>query len=252
MFNNFFFSREKIAEFDKLDVEVKSTILNKYPCVFFEYKIDENIPGKVGEENGIFFKIDSIQLICFNTGICFEVIKTHIENSNSFDDVLDFNYKFKNVNYSSENVEEDEKIKIQTSNFENMQDIKKLINNLIIKSKLTEKLDIDTEKLYTYTYTCIEQENWNDNKKFEEIKNELNSEVETNSESIVKTYEITNNDMENYKAKKEYVPGKKNPFAPVDTSSDTDSTDDDASSVITTPGGNSNSSGSLFEKPGTK
>ena len=86
----------------------------------------------------------------------------------------------------------------------------------------------------------------------EEIKNELNSEVETNSESIVKTYEITNNDMENYKAKKEYVPGKKNPFAPVDTSSDTDSTDDDASSVITTPGGNSNSSGSLFEKPGTK
>lgn len=85
----------------------------------------------------------------------------------------------------------------------------------------------------------------------EEIKNELNSEVETNSESIVKTYEITNNDMENYKVKKEYVPGKKNPFAPVDTSSDTDSTDD-ASSVITTPGGNSNSSGSLFEKPGTK
>ena len=86
----------------------------------------------------------------------------------------------------------------------------------------------------------------------EEIKNELNSEVEKNSESIVKTYEITNNDMENYNAKKEYVPGKKNPFAPVDTSSDTDSTDDDASSVITTPGGNSNSSGSLFEKPGTK
>ena len=30
----------------------------------------------------------------------------------------------------------------------------------------------------------------------EEIKNELNSEVETNSESIVKTYEITNNEHE--------------------------------------------------------
>ena len=174
MFNNFAFTREKIAEFDKLDVEVKSTVLNKYPCVLFEYKVDENIPGKVGEENGIFFKIDSIQLICFNTGICFEVIKTHIENSNSFDDVLDFNYKFRNVNYVSENVEEDEKIKIQTNNFENMQDIKKIINNLIIKSRLTEKLDIDTEKLYTYSYTCIDQENWNDNKNFEEIRNEFN------------------------------------------------------------------------------
>ena len=173
MFNNFSFSREKIAEFDKLDVEVKSTILNKYPCVFFEYKIDENIPGKVGEENGIFFKIDSIQLICFNTGICFEVIKTHIENSELFDDALDFNYKFKNVNYSNETIQEDEKIKIQTNNFENMQDIRKLINSLIIKTELTEKLDIDTEKLYTYAYICIDQESWNDNKNFEGIKNEF-------------------------------------------------------------------------------
>ena len=196
MFNNFSFSREKIDEFEKLDVEVKSTILNQYPCVFFEYKIDENIPGKVGEENGIFFKIDSIQLICFNTGICFEVIKTHIENSDSFDDVLDFNYKFKNVNYLSENVPEDEKIKIQTNNFENMQDIKKIINNLIIKSKLIEKLDIDTEKLYTHTYACIDQESWNDNKSFEEIKNEFNKFVNVLPsnynvrEEKIKTYDI--------------------------------------------------------------
>ena len=196
MFNNFSFSREKIAEFDKLDVEVKSTILNKYPCVFFEYKIDENIPGKVGEENGIFFKIDSIQLICFNTGICFEVIKTHIENSELFDDALDFNYKFKNVNYSNETIQEDEKIKIQTNNFENMQDVRKLINSLIIKTELTEKLDIDTEKLYTYAYICIDQESWNDNKNFEGIKNEfekfanvLPSNYNVRGEKI-KTYDI--------------------------------------------------------------
>lgn len=196
MFNNFSFTRERISEFEKLDVEVKSTVLNKYPCVIFEYKIDENIPGKVGEENGIFFKIDSIQLICFNTGICFEVIKTHIENSESFDDALDFNYKFKNVNYSNETIQEDEKIKIQTNNFENMQDVRKLINSLIIKTELTEKLDIDTEKLYTYAYICIDQESWNDNKNFEGIKNEfekfanvLPSNYNVRGEKI-KTYDI--------------------------------------------------------------
>ena len=196
MFNNFSFTREKISEFEKLDIEVKSTVLNKYPCVIFEYKIDENIPGKVGEENGIFFKIDSIQLICFNTGICFEVIKTHIENSESFDDALDFNYKFKNVNYSNETIQEDEKIKIQTNNFENMQDVRKLINSLIIKTELTEKLDIDTEKLYTYAYICIDQESWNDNKNFEGIKNEfekfanvLPSNYNVRGEKI-KTYDI--------------------------------------------------------------
>lgn len=196
MFNNFSFTREKISEFEKLDIEVKSTVLNKYPCVTFEYEIDENIPGKVGEENGIFFKIDSIQLICFNTGICFEVIKTHIENSELFDDALDFNYKFKNVNYSNETIQEDEKIKIQTNNFENMQDVRKLINSLIIKTELTEKLDIDTEKLYTYAYICIDQENWNDNKNFEGIKNEfekfanvLPSNYNVRGEKI-KTYDI--------------------------------------------------------------
>lgn len=196
MFNNFSFTRERISEFEKLDIEVKSTVLNKYPCVIFEYKIDENIPGKVGEENGIFFKIDSIQLICFNTGICFEVIKTHIENSESFDDALDFNYKFKNVNYSNETIQEDEKIKIQTNNFENMQDVRKLINSLIIKTELTEKLDIDTEKLYTYAYICIDQESWNDNKNFEGIKNEfekfanvLPSNYNVRGEKI-KTYDI--------------------------------------------------------------
>lgn len=196
MFNNFSFTREKISEFEKLDIEVKSTVLNKYPCVIFEYEIDENIPGKVGEENGIFFKIDSIQLICFNTGICFEVIKTHIENSESFDDALDFNYKFKNVNYSNETIQEDEKIKIQTNNFENMQDVRKLINSLIIKTELTEKLDIDTEKLYTYAYICIDQESWNDNKNFEGIKNEfekfanvLPSNYNVRGEKI-KTYDI--------------------------------------------------------------
>lgn len=196
IFNNFSFTREKISEFEKLDVEVKSTVLNKYPCVIFEYKIDENIPGKVGEENGIFFKIDSIQLICFNTGICFEVIKTHIENSESFDDALDFNYKFKNVNYSNETIQEDENIKIQTNNFENMQDVRKLINSLIIKTELTEKLDIDTEKLYTYAYICIDQESWNDNKNFEGIKNEfekfanvLPSNYNVRGEKI-KTYDI--------------------------------------------------------------
>lgn len=196
MFNNFSFTREKISEFEKLDIEVKSTVLNKYPCVIFEYEIDENIPGKVGEENGIFFKIDSIQLICFNTGICFEVIKTHIENSELFDDALDFNYKFKNVNYSNETIQEDEKIKIQTNNFENMQDVRKLINSLIIKTELTEKLDIDTEKLYTYAYICIDQESWNDNKNFEGIKNEfekfanvLPSNYNLRGEKI-KTYDI--------------------------------------------------------------
>ena len=77
-----------------------------------------------------------------------------------------------------------------------MQDVRKLINSLIIKTELTEKLDIDTEKLYTYAYICIDQESWNDNKNFEGIKNEfekfanvLPSNYNVRGEKI-KTYDI--------------------------------------------------------------
>lgn len=41
-------------------------------------------------------------------------------------------------------------------------------------------------------------------------------------------------------------------LSPVDLNADTDSSDDDASTVITPGTGSNNSSGSLFEKPGTK
>lgn len=89
----------------------------------------------------------------------------------------------------------------------------------------------------------------------EELKNELNSEVNNNSDNIIKTYEITANDLDKYQSSKEYVPGKKNPFAPVQTETDSSNsennvnTDDNSSGTSNSNGTNS---GSLFDKPGTK
>lgn len=170
MFCDFSFNKNKIEKFKKMDLELQSTILSKYPCTIFEYKINENLQGKVENEDGIFFKINSIQIICFNTGICFIVFKTHIENSNEFEDVINFNYKFRDINLIQNN---NDKIKIQTNNFENMKTINEIINELIQKNNYNEKLDIDTDKFLCYTYTCIEQENWNENNNFNEIKNEF-------------------------------------------------------------------------------
>lgn len=170
MFCDFSFNKNKIEKFKKMDLELQSTILSKYPCTIFEYKINENLQGKVENEDGIFFKINSIQIICFNTGICFIVFKTHIENSNEFEDVINFNYKFRDINLIQNN---NDKIKIQTNNFENMKTINEIINSVIQKNNYNEKLDIDTDKFLCYTYTCIEQENWNENNNFNEIKNEF-------------------------------------------------------------------------------
>ncbi len=170
MFCDFSFNKNKIEKFKKMDLELQSTILSKYPCAIFNYKLNENLQGKVEREDGIFFKINEIQIICFNTGICFIVFKTHIENSNSFEDVIDFNYKFKDINLNEDNYD---KIKIQTDSFENMKNINEIINTIIQKNNYNEKLDIETQKFLCYTYTCIEQENWNQNNNFNEIKNEF-------------------------------------------------------------------------------
>lgn len=81
----------------------------------------------------------------------------------------------------------------------------------------------------------------------EEIQKELKTEVQNDSDKIVKTYEITASDLEKYQANKEYVPGKKNPFAPAsDSNSYTGSSNNSSNSS------SSNNGGSLFEKPGTK
>lgn len=85
----------------------------------------------------------------------------------------------------------------------------------------------------------------------EDIEKEMNVDVNNNSDNIVKTYEITASDLDKYQKSKEYVPGKKNPFAPVQTEVDSDSSGENSGST-STDNSSSNNTGSLFEKPGTK
>lgn len=85
----------------------------------------------------------------------------------------------------------------------------------------------------------------------DDLKKELNSEVNNNSDNIIKTYEITASDLDKYKSSKEYVPGKKNPFAPVQTETDSSTTNDN-NSTNDNDTSNGTNGGSLFDKPGTK
>lgn len=84
----------------------------------------------------------------------------------------------------------------------------------------------------------------------EEIKKELGTEVNNNSDNIVKTYEITANDLDQYQKNKDYNPGKKNPFAAISQGSSDDVVTGDTSVDNNTSG--SNKGGSLFESAGTK
>ena len=61
----------ELKNFKNLSNEKQAKILSKHACVCFEYMLGETVQGKVGRENGIFFSIPKIDIICFNTGICF-------------------------------------------------------------------------------------------------------------------------------------------------------------------------------------
>lgn len=173
MFQGFEFTKEKIKKFERFNKEMQSVILSKYPCTIFEYDIGEDVQGKAGEENGIFFKIQKIELICFNTGICFLAMKTNIEDSKEFADVLNFNYKFRDINSEFKDLKEYERIRLQTTTFSDVKKLNELIKDITGSKENSKQLNIDTNRFLTYAYTCIEQEDWNESKSFKDIEFEF-------------------------------------------------------------------------------
>ena len=173
MFPTFELRDEKLKEFNSFSLDKKKKYIAKQTVSYFNYELAEDIQGKVGNENGIFFKIDNIEIVCFNTGICFIVIKTNMENSNNFSDLLDFNYRFKEINSEFSSLKNYENIKIQTSSFQDMTDIKELINQITGISISNSNSEISSSHFFTFSYACLESDNWNDKTSFEYLENDF-------------------------------------------------------------------------------
>lgn len=170
MFSTFTFNKAKVQKFEDLSIDTKAAVLAKMPCVMFEYNFPKDIQGKTEEQEGIFFTIQKIEIICFNTGICFLSIKTNVENSDKFSDVLNFNYKFRSIT-SEEELSSYDNIRIQTDLFDDVKVLKSFIKEITGPNQLEIKnIDVDTEKFLTYSYTCIDQENWSREEDFNNIK----------------------------------------------------------------------------------
>ncbi len=170
MFNSFNLTRSKIMKLEELPVDTKAAVLSKNPCTIFEYTINKDIQGKTEERSGIFFKISKIEIICFNTGICFLCIKTNIEESDSFSDVLNFNYKFRDINQEFNNMNNYDNIRVQTNYFSDVKYFKEFITSITGTNIEAMKLDVDTERFLTYSYVCVNQEHWDNTHEFHKIK----------------------------------------------------------------------------------
>ena len=167
------FDKYRLSKFDEIDKNMKSTVLSKYPCTMFEYNLPNHIQGKAGKKDGIFFNITNIDLICFNTGICFLLMKTILEEGNTLSDVCNFNYKFRDIKSDAYDFRGYENIKIQTDRFNNIKEITTLIKEITGNNKEAIKLNLDTDRFITYSYACIGQEDWNENTNNELLKKEF-------------------------------------------------------------------------------
>ena len=175
-FPSFDFNNEQIKTIKNGSNKEKASILSKLNCNIFEYELKDKPQGKIEELEGIFFNIEKIEIICLDSGICFLVLKTIMENSNNFSDLLNFNYKFKDINSDYSKLKEYNGIKIQTDSFENMDDLSKFIENIIGVNTLIENshdVDLYNKRFFVYTYSCIDQEMWNDENDFKNIENDF-------------------------------------------------------------------------------
>ena len=170
LFPTFEIRDEQLKIFKNLSIERQAKILSKHSCICFEYFLGDFVQGKVGRENGIFFNIPKIDIICFNTGICFLSIKTTIEESEKFADVLNFNYKFKEIKSEFTGLKQYENINIQTDVLKDVTQINDVIENITGTQKLYSDIE---NKFYTFGYVCLPYENWNDRNEFENFDNEF-------------------------------------------------------------------------------
>lgn len=173
MFQDFTFTKEKVNAFNKLSNSNKYRELLNQNCITFEYNLEEVMQGKIQEKDGIFFKILKIEIVCLKNGICFLLFKTHIEETDKFSDLLNFNYKFGNINLENKSLKKLEQIKIQTDAFSNIKKISEIITDITGKRINSRNIDINDDMFLTYSYVCIDSENWNKDTDFENIKNEF-------------------------------------------------------------------------------
>jgi len=201
-FPTFNFDKEKVKKLEQMDNDVKLKTISKLHCNIFEYSLDREIQGKIDDENCIYFSINNIEIICLDTGVCFFVIKTTLENSSYFSEVLDFNYKFRDINSEFYKLKAFNNIKIQTDKFSSMKELSSFINDIIgVAGSFFDNKDIDIydKRFFTYSYICIDQNYWNESSKFEQLEDEFYKF----SKVLSKNYN-SNTNRENVEKDKDY------------------------------------------------
>ena len=200
MFWSFNTSKSGLKSFESLDTQMKARLISQHECNIFQYNLKKDVQGKIGEKGGIFFDINEIKIVCFKSGICFILFKTCLQDNKNLSDVLNFNYKFREVKTKTYNLKQYENIRLQSDVFKEVKDISKLIKEITGANTKSEKINLDNEKFIVYSYACLDQHSWNEETENESLKNEF----EKFRNILPKDHQIAdsvNNDKEIYENK---------------------------------------------------
>ena len=173
LFPSFMWDKAKQKQFEEFNIRTKALLLAQKPCTIFEYELKKDVQGKAGKEDTLFFTIPKIEIVCFQTGIGFLLIKTIIEGENTLSDVLNFNYKFRDIHAEYSNLKNYENIHLQTSNFKDRKELSRFIKEITGNCKEAKAMNLENEKFFTYSYACLEQECWNETKPFVSLQDEF-------------------------------------------------------------------------------
>lgn len=176
MFPTLEWDERKLTKFNSLKSDDKAKILSKLPSASFEYRIEDVSKGKAGsEKNAVFFEITNIKLMSFRDGICFLMLKAEIDTNDyaKFSDLLNLNYKFRNVSPKYNRLKDYEYIKIQTSKFGTIEDIRDFIKRVCCDYEDSSNRDIFSNRLFVYSYACVDESEWNATRDFRTIKDEF-------------------------------------------------------------------------------
>ncbi len=173
LFSTFYWDKEKQKQFNSFKIATQALLLSQKPCTMFEYELEKVAQGKIGKGDNLFFTVPKIEIVCFQTGIGFLLIKTILEGENTLADVLNFNYKFRDIHAECSNLKNFENIHLQTSSFKDRKELTDFIKEITGNCKEAKAMNLENEKFYTYSYACLEQECWNETRTLDTFQDEF-------------------------------------------------------------------------------
>lgn len=174
LFPTLYWNKEKVEQFNNAGFKKKLDMISGLSSINFKYNLHSDSCCKFSGE-GMNVVIDTIEMACFDRGICFLIIKTRLDSEKTLhlSDVLNFNHKFRTINPRYMKKKKTEGLILNSMDFRKLEDLSTFIENLLNGFEDVHWDNVYFDKLFTYSYVCLDAEAWNEEKKLDSFINEF-------------------------------------------------------------------------------